>query len=243
MANLPRTIFCDIDGTLIRHELPKNLICKTPELLNGTIQKLIEWDRKGYRIILTTGRKESLRNITELQLRNVGIFYDKLLMGISGSYRVLINDKKPNGKRNTAYAINLERNHGISDVNLDTEYVTTKENYVLGKIDKPWGFENLIEYNDNYVMKELFMKKGNMCSLQYHVLKRETVYVLNGKLKLYIGDEENKLETKIMSMGDNITIEPYKIHRMEAIEDSLYLECSTNQLYDVVRLQDNYGRK
>jgi hypothetical protein len=35
------------------------------ELLEGTIEKLLEWDKKGYNIILTTGRKESLSSITE----------------------------------------------------------------------------------------------------------------------------------------------------------------------------------
>lgn len=29
---------------------------------------------------------------------------------------------------------------------------------------------------------------------------------------------------------------------MEGIEDCLYLETSTPELWDVVRLQDNYGR-
>lgn len=243
MANLPKTIFCDIDGTLLYHDWDTHM--KDPEriLLPGTFEKIKKWDKLGYRIILTTGRKESTRSVTEQQLKNAGIIYDQLIMGISGSYRVLINDKKPNGKRNTCYAINLERNKGVENLNLETEFVTTAEDYKLGKIEKPWGFENLIEYNDNYVVKELFMTKGHKCSLQYHVLKRETVYVLKGSLKVYLGDEEDKLETRLMTPGENITIEPYKIHRMEAMEDSLYLECSTNQLYDVVRLQDAYGRK
>jgi hypothetical protein len=29
---------------------------------------------------------------------------------------------------------------------------------------------------------------------------------------------------------------------MEGVEDSLYYETSTNQLWDVVRLEDSYGR-
>ena len=33
------------------------------------------------------------------------------------------------------------------------------------------------------------------------------------------------------------------IHRMEGIEDSFYLETSTNELYDVVRIEDKYNRK
>ena len=46
-----------------------------------------------------------------------------------------------------------------------------------------------------------------------------------------------------MLPGDNITIEPYTIHQMEGIIDSEYLECSTNELWDVIRLKDKYNRE
>jgi len=115
----PKTIFCDIDGTLIEHSVPWE--CSTPEyemkLLPGTINKLAEWDRKGYNIILTTGRRESLRKITEEQLSKLGIFYDYLLMGIGGGERILINDMKPNGMI-TATAINIDRNQGINHLKI-----------------------------------------------------------------------------------------------------------------------------
>ena len=39
------------------------------------------------------------------------------------------------------------------------------------KIIKPWGWEKLIELNKYYCVKELFMKKGEECSLQYHKKK------------------------------------------------------------------------
>ena len=42
-------------------------------------------------------------------------------------------------------------------------------------IKKPWGSEELISNNKNYVLKRLFMKKGHRCSLQYHKKKHETV--------------------------------------------------------------------
>ena len=47
------------------------------------------------------------------QLKSYGIFYDQLVMGVGGGDRVVINDRKPNGERNTACAINLNRNEGI----------------------------------------------------------------------------------------------------------------------------------
>ena len=115
----PKTIFLDIDGTLVKHKpLCENTLGDSPlELLEGTLEKLTEWDLKGYRIILTTGRKESLREATEEQLNNLGIFYDILIMGIGGGDRVLVNDKKSDG-RVTAFAICPDRNFGIKDINI-----------------------------------------------------------------------------------------------------------------------------
>ena len=118
--NLPKTIFCDIDGPLIKHE-PPHMSCQddySPQLLEGTLEKIKEWDQKGYRIILTTGRRESSRKRTEKHLNSLGIIYDYLIMGIGGGDRIVINDRKPDSERDTCYAINLTRNVGIKDVDI-----------------------------------------------------------------------------------------------------------------------------
>ena len=116
----PATIFCDIDGTLVTHAKPTDSQKPTHKLnlLEGTIKKILEWDKLGCNIILTTGRKESLRKVTEKQLGEAGIIYDQLIMGIGGGKRYLINDKKPYGNENYAIAINLERNTGIKNIQL-----------------------------------------------------------------------------------------------------------------------------
>ena len=116
----PVTIFCDIDGTLVEHTPP----CRAArpgikmKTLPGTISKLHEWDAKGYNIILTTGRRESMREQTKKQLDDAGIIYDQLIMGIGGGKRCLINDLKPDGKMETAIAFNVIRNKGIADVDV-----------------------------------------------------------------------------------------------------------------------------
>ena len=109
-------------------------------------------------------------------------------------------------------------------------------------IEKPWGSELLLEKNDRYMVKLLTMKKDHCCSLQYHEQKTETVYVLSGNLRIYLGDSQDKLETVSMLPGDYITLHPGKVHRMEGIVDSTYLEASTPEMDDVVRLIDHYGR-
>ena len=112
-------IICDIDGTLVAHNKPSDAAKKSTELvlLEGTIDKLNEWERNGYNIILLTGRKESMRQVTENQLSQVGIYYDQLIMGVGGGPRYLVNDYKPDGTE-SAFAINVERNKGIKNINI-----------------------------------------------------------------------------------------------------------------------------
>jgi len=114
----PKTIFCDIDGTLVKQNTasentqPDQLLT----LLPGTAKKLEEWDRNGYNVILTTGRKESMRYSTEKQLRKAGIYYDQLIMGIGGGKRYLINNRKKHKDENYALAINLDFDGGVNDI-------------------------------------------------------------------------------------------------------------------------------
>lgn len=109
-------------------------------------------------------------------------------------------------------------------------------------IEKPWGKEEVIEINDRYMMKKLTMWKGHRCSLQYHNQKRETIYVISGQLRIYVGANQNELDSKIYLTGETITLLPGIVHRMEAVEDSVYLEASTPEMDDVVRLVDDYQR-
>ena len=116
-----RTIILDIDGTLIEHKgtLSKAIGDYEPSerALKGTVDKIDEWESKGYNIVLMSGRKESSRKFTEKQLENMGIFYDQLILGVGGGIRHLVNDQKPDGTL-TAFAHNLERNKGIGDLSI-----------------------------------------------------------------------------------------------------------------------------
>ena len=62
------TIFCDLDGTLWEQGDPCEIAKPgyQPKIIHGTVDKIREWDSKGFKIILTTGRKESLREVTEI---------------------------------------------------------------------------------------------------------------------------------------------------------------------------------
>ncbi len=77
--------------------------------------------------------------------------------------------------------------------------------------------------NRNYMLKRLTMLKNHRCSLQYHERKMETLYVVSGKMRVYIGEKEDALKETILHPSDVATIRPKMIHRMEGIEETLYL--------------------
>ena len=110
-------------------------------------------------------------------------------------------------------------------------------------IPKPWGYEIWFAIQDEYVGKILHINKGHRYSLQYHEHKKETQYLLSGKVKFLIGPSEDQLQEIILTPGDKLDVYPGDIHRAEGLEESDILEVSTNHLDDVVKLADDYGRQ
>lgn len=114
----PKTLFVDLDGTILQHVHRYSDLDKTPPIpLNGAIDKINQWDSIGHRIILCTARKESAREMTERQLHSLGLCWDVLLMGLTSGERVLINDKLTEGAKDRAIAVNLLTNKGLTQFN------------------------------------------------------------------------------------------------------------------------------
>jgi len=116
MNEMKKTIFLDIDGCIFKHKGNMSTQFQDTELLPGVIEKLNEWAAAGYNIILVSGRKESMRKLTEEQLQKHSIFYDQLVMGVNRGERVIINDRKPDSAIDTAKAINITRNDGLKNI-------------------------------------------------------------------------------------------------------------------------------
>jgi hydroxymethylpyrimidine pyrophosphatase-like HAD family hydrolase len=116
----PATIIIDLDGTCIKHHGSLDAQLGEPELLPGVKEKFLFWERTGCKIIILTGRKESMRQRTIEQIEQVGLFFDQLIMGVGGGIRILINDKKPEGS-STAFAENVTRNSGLEKLCLTSE--------------------------------------------------------------------------------------------------------------------------
>lgn len=114
----PKTIFCDIDGTVLKHlHRFSDLPITDPQLLPGVVEKINQWDSLGHKIILVTARKESAREMTEQHLKKLGLCWDQLIMGVTSGHRVLINDKLNKNHNNRAHCVNVITDQGFELVN------------------------------------------------------------------------------------------------------------------------------
>ena len=114
---------------------------------------------------------------------------------------------------------------------------------VSRRVDKPWGHELIWAHTEHYVGKILVIETGRRLSLQRHLVKDESIYVLSGRLLLTLEDDRGELQTEELGSGDHRRVPTGRIHRYEAAERCEVLEVSTPELDDVVRIEDDFGRE
>lgn len=136
--------------------------------------------------------------------------------------------------------------------------------YTPKKISKPWGHELWLADGDRtpYATKLIHFKAGNRTSLQVHKFKYETTYVTNGFGKLLVSIEpfdiskfllngmtneeilafEEKMKSIDLYPNMLFDIKPNYVHRIIATTDLDFIESSTIELDDVIRIQDDNGR-
>lgn len=117
----PKTIFCDLDGTVFAHaHMISDVLTENAQLLPGVLDKFNSWDSQGHKIVLVTARKESTRKFTEDALTRLGIAYDHLIMGVTSGARVLINDKLNEDDADRALAVNVITDRGMTNIDWET---------------------------------------------------------------------------------------------------------------------------
>lgn len=115
---------------------------------------------------------------------------------------------------------------------------------MLKVYERPWGSETWITSTAYYIVRKLLIRKGQAVSLQYHKEKVETLYILRGSAEYTLQRAgESEPIVRIVKAGDVLEHRPYDIHRQRALEDFEFIEVSTIQLDDIVRIQDDYGRE
>ena len=113
-----QTYFFDIDGTLFVYRKFETYQTSEPEVVKNVKDSINKLYEKGEHIVFTTARPEYLREHTIKELSKNDIKYHKLVMEIGRGTRFLINDKEDD-RINRAISINVSRNKGFTDEDLE----------------------------------------------------------------------------------------------------------------------------
>lgn len=112
----------------------------------------------------------------------------------------------------------------------------------MKRVEKPWGFYEVITEGKNYLVKRLVVLPKKRLSLQRHKHRGEHWIVVNGNAKAIIGDKEFFLET-----GDHAFVKVGEKHRLENPSNDI-LEIVEVWIGDklseddIERIEDDYGR-
>jgi len=109
----------------------------------------------------------------------------------------------------------------------------------------PWGWQEIIQKNDKYVMKQIHINPGKRLSLQYHENKTETIFCMSDEAIVWTKRSAEDTETKKITLkyGEAFHVQAGQIHRFTAGFKAVDLiEVSTPELDDIVRLEDDYNR-
>ena len=109
-------------------------------------------------------------------------------------------------------------------------------------VNKPWGKEVWLELNDRYCFKRIHLNEGQRTSYQYHNKKIETSYIIEGEVEVWLENDKGEIEKTRMFPGDHYTALPLRKHRVIAVKNAVYLEASSPEVDDIIRINDEFGR-
>lgn len=162
------TIFIDLDGTIIKQNENYSVISNEMELLPGSLENLNNWKNQGHEIVITTGRPTEYEEQLIIALSELNIPYDRFITGLPSGPRLIINDKKPyNSFIEMASSIQLPRNKGISDINLEPQIEIL---HVFNGAS--FAKTCLIKLRNNKVVRK-YIYKSNENVIHYEQLKRQ----------------------------------------------------------------------
>lgn len=95
-------------------------------------------------------------------------------------------------------------------------FVTGKD--VIEKEVAPGIIRKILTYNDDLMVCEFFVKKGAVLQ-EHHHMHLQNTYIICGKLEFTVDGE-----TKVVTDGDSILMEPNAPHSVVGLEDTRVID-------------------
>ena len=108
---------------------------------------------------------------------------------------------------------------------------------------RPWGRYDILYDGDDCKVKRITVKPGKRLSYQYHFKREEVWQIVSGRGTVTL----NEVDMNV-SAGSLLQIDKEERHRIANIGDVplVFIEIQTGTYFgedDIVRLEDDYGRK
>lgn len=95
-------------------------------------------------------------------------------------------------------------------------------------VEKGWGREIIFHSDDDYCGKILHFNKGGEFSMHYHIDKRESWYLVTGKMIFkFIDPKTAEIKEQLFKAGQTMIINRGMVHQLVALEESDIFEVST----------------
>lgn len=161
------TIFCDLDGTLIKHQ-DEPSYGDPLVLIPGAVEKVREWYESGFHIVLSTSRNSADEPLLRQALAQANVPHHRLLMGLPSGPRFIVNDRKPSAIFHPqAYAFEVERNQGIQHLELPD-----------------WSQLHVLRrFRGGSLAETLLLENADRSFIRKRITKRENLTMGYGKLK------------------------------------------------------------
>jgi hypothetical protein len=223
------TIFCDLDGTVIKHENVPLFTSIT--LLEGAKEKLIEWRDNNAFIIFTTSRDEQFRSEMESLLRKEGICYEYLVMGLPPGTRYLINDKKPYSEITMAKSFEVVRDIGIKEVQLGNSFAEYSQegNISTKTIDKDAGAYQIKKFESQYASMKAISDSPLLSKLVPKIYEMKDVSYGMEFLKGYKGLHLLSSDDRIIILEKLFKELPRLYYRVHIEENTYWLNKYLNE--------------
>ena len=210
--NLVKKYYIDMDNTLCRTD-GRDYAAAEP--LVDRIAAVNALHAQGHPVVIWTARGSATgldhRALTEQQLAAWGVHYDTLLLG-KPPYDIYIDDK----------SFNVDTYWPVPQATCPSKKLQTEI------VPKGWGQEIVFVNNEEYCGKILCFLPGKKFSMHYHLDKRETWYVAQGRFLMHwIRPSDGTLYSEYLTVGDVITNERGEPHQVQALEASQLFEVST----------------
>ena len=204
-------LYIDIDGTICS-KANDDAPYEDCQPIRERILKVNQHYEKGDIITYWTARGsrsgKNYEKLTRDQLESWGCKFHFVLFG-KPDYDVYIDDKSHN---------------------VDSFWPIEEKTQITKplKVQKGWGYELILENNEQYCGKILHFQQGAKFSMHFHMQKKETWYVQSGKfLFRRIQTQTADVEEFILEVGDCVTNERGQPHQIQCIEEGDIFEVST----------------